>query len=401
MPGALDGLVVLDLTRILAGPLCTMWLGDMGAEVIKVEQPRGGDDTRAWGPPFVDAESAYFLAVNRNKRSVTLDLRTDAGVDLLRRLIARADVVVDNFKLGTFDRWGLDDRWFDEHAPTAVRCTISGYGSTGPKAGQPGYDFILQAETGLMAVTGLAGGESTKMGVPIVDISTGMFATITVLGALVARERTGTGQATEVCLHDTGIQLLSNVAGNFLATGEEAVRYGNGHANIVPYRTYRTADGELAVTVGNDEQFTKLAGALGHPEWVADPRFARNQDRVVNRAAIDDLIDEAMSSRPRAEWVALLAAAGVPSGAINSVSEALSSQQTAARRMVTEVEHPHAGAISVVGVPFQMFGTPASVRRPPPVLGAHSREVLTKDLGLTVDEVDELAAAGVTTLGDA
>ena len=281
--GALEGLKVVDLTRVLAGPLCAMWLGDMGADVVKIEQPGKGDDTRSWGPPFVAGESAYFLGVNRNKRSITLDLRSEAGLAILRRLIEDADVVVDNFKIGTLDRWGLTDAWYDDNAPRAVRATISGYGSSGPRAGMPGYDFILQAETGLMAITGEPDGESMKLGVAIVDICTGMLATIAVLGALSARDRTGRGQRTEVSLHDTGIQMLANVAANHLISGADAARYGNGHPNIVPYRTYPTADGELALTIGNDAQFARFAELVGHPEWESDPRLARNADRVDNR----------------------------------------------------------------------------------------------------------------------
>ncbi|MDH3499746.1 MAG: CoA transferase, partial [Acidimicrobiia bacterium] len=290
--GALAGIRVIDLTRVLAGPLCAMWLGDMGADVIKIERPGTGDDTRSWGPPFAGTESAYFLGVNRNKRSVAIDLQTEPGLDLVRRLIVDADIVVDNFKLGTLERWGLTEEWFEANAPAAVRCTIGGYGSTGPKAGRPGYDFILQAETGLMAITGEPDGESMKLGVAIVDICTGMLATISILGALQARARTGRGQRTEVSLHDTGIQMLANVAANTLVSGTDARRFGNGHPNIVPYRTYPAADGELAIAVGNDAQFARFAEILGRPGWADDERFTRNQDRVENRAVIDRLIAE-------------------------------------------------------------------------------------------------------------
>jgi succinate--hydroxymethylglutarate CoA-transferase len=397
-PGALDGLRVVDLTRILAGPLCTMWLGDMGADVIKIERPGRGDDTRSWGPPYAGSESAYFLGVNRNKRSVTLDLTTEPGRDVLARLIRDADIVVDNFKIGTLDRWGFTDDWYEEHAPGVVRCTISGYGSSGPKEGLPGYDFILQGETGLMSITGDVEGESMKVGVAMVDICTGMFATMTVLGALEARRRTGKGQRTEASLHDTGIQMLANVASNHLVSGEDAERFGNGHPNIVPYRTFATSDGELAVSVGNDDQFERFAGELGHPEWVTDERFARNQDRVRNRAAIDAAVAACMATRTRAEWMAALSPIGIPSGPINSVAEALASGQTRARDMVVEVDHPTAGAVPMVGIPFKMFGTPPTVRLPPPTLGQHSGEVLIDELGIEKDTIDELLAAGITTM---
>ena len=397
-PGALDGLRVVDLTRILAGPLCTMWLGDMGADVIKIERPGRGDDTRSWGPPYAGTESAYFLGVNRNKRSVTLDLTTDAGLDVLGQLIRDADIVVDNFKMGTLDRWGFTDDWYEEHAPAVVRCTISGYGSSGPKEGLPGYDFILQSETGLMSITGDVEGESMKVGVAMVDICTGMFATMTVLGALEARRRTGKGQRTEASLHDTGIQMLANVASNHLVSGDDAERFGNGHPNIVPYRTFATSDGELAVSVGNDDQFERFAGELGHPEWVTDERFARNQDRVRNRVAMDAAVASCLATRTRAEWMAVLSPVGIPSGPINSVAEALASDQTRAREMVVDVKHPTAGSVSMVGIPFKMFGTPPTVRLPPPTLGQHSREVLIDELGMKEDTIDELLAAGITTM---
>ncbi len=396
--GALDGVRVVDLTRVLAGPLCAMWLGDMGADVIKVERPGSGDDTRAWGPPFAGTEAAYFLGVNRNKRSLTLDLGQPRGLEILAELIRGADVVLDNFKIGTLDRWGFTEEWYAAEAPAAVRATISGYGSTGPKAAMPGYDFILQAETGLMAITGEPDGESMKLGVAIVDVCTGMLAAMSVLGALAARGRTGKGQRIELSLHDTGLQMLANVAANHLVSGAEAVRYGNGHPNIVPYRTYPTADGELVVTVGNDTQFARFAQVLGCDGWSSDPRFARNADRVANRDLLDGLIRDRMVTRTRTEWSADLQAKGIPCVPINSVAEALASPQTTARGMVTTVEHPTAGELALTGVPFRMFGTPAVIRRPPPTLGQHSHEVLANELGLDAAAISELVAAGVTTV---
>jgi crotonobetainyl-CoA:carnitine CoA-transferase CaiB-like acyl-CoA transferase len=392
--GALDGVRVLDLTRVLAGPLCTMWLGDMGADVVKVEQPGRGDDTRGWGPPFAGTQSAYFLGVNRNKRSLTLDLRTPAGVRIVQRLARGADIVVDNFKASTIARFGLDEAFFAEQAPQAVRCTISGYGSTGPKAGTPGYDFILQAETGLMAITGEPDGPAMKLGVAIVDICTGMMATISILGALQARERNGRGQRTEVCLHDTGLQMLANVAANHLVSGRPAGRYGNGHPNIVPYRTYMVADGELAVAVGNDGQFARFAAVLGHPEWAGDPRFARNRDRVEHRELIDGLIQRELATRTRAAWISALSDAGIPAGPINSVAEALTSEQAVARDMVTTVRHPEVEQLDLLGIPFRFAATPASIRRPAPLLGEHTDEVLA-ELGVTSAEIAGLRANGV------
>ena len=396
--GALKGLRVLDLTRVLAGPLSTMWLGDMGAEVIKIERPGRGDDTRSWGPPFVGTESAYFLGVNRNKRSVTLDISRLEGQKILALMISDADVVVDNFKIGTLERWGFTDEWYDEHAPRVVRCAVSGYGSSGPKQGLPGYDFILQGETGLMSITGTPEGESMKLGVAIVDICTGMFATMSILGALQARQRTGKGQRTEVTLHDSGIQMLANVASNYLASDDDAERLGNGHPNIVPYRTFACSDGELAVSVGNDDQFVRFAVLLGHPGWSADDRFARNQDRVRNRAELDEAIAAEMRQRTRADWLEALSEIGVPAGPINTVAEALNSEQTMARDMVTEIDHPTIGTFPTVGIPFQMFGTPPSIRRHPPTLGEHTREVLVDEIGLDQKRFDELLALGIATM---
>lgn len=392
--GPLAGTRVIDLTRVLAGPLCTMTLGDMGADILKIERPARGDDTRNWGPPYVGPLSAYYLGVNRNKRSVTLDLESPRGRALLGRLIEGSDVVIDNFKLGTLGRWGFDETWFEQRATGVVRCSITGYGSTGPKAGRPGYDFILQAETGLMAITGEPDGSPMKLGVAIVDICTGMMATIAILGALQARERTGTGQHCEVTLHDTGLQMLANVAANYLASGVEPGRYGNGHPNIVPYRTYPAADGDLAVAVGNDSQFTSFAACAGHPEWAEDPRFARNPDRVRNRETLDRLIGEVIVGRSRAEWIGILEKVGIPAGPINKVSEALTSDQTRARDMVVDLEDPAVGAIRTLGLPIRFTNTPTSIRRMPPELGADTDEVLA-EIGVSPTELEELRAEGV------
>ncbi|MPZ88458.1 MAG: CoA transferase [Nitriliruptorales bacterium] len=391
----LNGIRVIDLSRILAGPLSAMLLGDLGADVVKVEQPGKGDDTRGWGPPFAGGESAYFLGVNRNKRSITLDLRSEDGRAVLRRLIVGADVVLDNYKLGTLERWGFDDAWFEEHAPRVVRCSIGGYGSTGPQAGRSGYDFILQAETGLMSITGKADGDPTKLGVAIVDICSGLLSTISILSALTGRAVTGRGRRAEVALYDTGLMMLANVASNHLVSGEAAGRYGNGHPNIVPYRTFRTADGDLAVTVGNDAQFAKLAKLLDHPEWAEDPRFARNRDRVEHRDVVDGLVQEALSARSRGDWMVLFEAAGIPAGPINTVPEALSAPQTVAREMVVAVEHAAAGTVRLLGSPLRFGSAPCPVRRPPPQLGEHTEEVLVGELGMNLQDVERLRRDGV------
>ena len=388
--GALDGIRVLDLTRILAGPLCTMMLGDLGAEVIKVEPPQGGDDTRGWGPPFVAGESAYFLGVNRNKRSLTLNMAVAAGQAILADLIRTADVLVDNFKLGTLEKWGFSDGWFAEEAPRLVRCGITGYGSSGPKAGQPGYDFILQAESGLMSICGEPDGEPTKYGVAIVDVCTGMLACSAILGALNARQRTGKGQKVEVSLYETSLAMLVNVASSYLVAGKGGGRFGNGHPSIVPYTTYRTADATIALAVGNDAQFARTAVVLGHPEWGHDPRFAANRARVEHRALVDDLVGQALAGDTAEAWLAKLKAAGIPCGRINSVAGALDDPHTAARDMVETVEHPGIGPLRMLGIPFKFSGTPCAVRRPPPTLGEHTDEILAQELGMDTDAIAAL-----------
>lgn len=393
VPGALDGIRVIDLTRVLAGPFCAMLLGDMGADVIKVEQPGRGDDTRAWGPPFVGEESAYYLGINRNKRGITLNLKEPAGREILAELLADADVVIDNFKLGTLARFGFDDAWYEEHAPQIVRASILGYGSTGPRAGLPGYDFLLQAESGLMSITGEADGDPMKLGVAIVDIGTGMFALSSILAALQARQRTGRGQYVEASLYDTGVSLLANVAANFLASGNPAGRYGNGHPNIVPYNAYPTRDGMIALSVGNDGQFRTFCEAVGKPEWADDVKFARNRDRVENRGACDGMIADLFRTDDTDNWIAKLLAAKVSCAPINTVEQALTAEHTIARELVTTAEHSTEGKISIPGIPFRFSETAAAVRRAPPTLGEHTDEVLTA-LGKTEAEIAALREAG-------
>ncbi len=393
--GALDGLRVLDLTRILAGPLCTMMLGDMGADVIKVEPVGSGDDTRGWGPPFAGGESAYFLGVNRNKRSLTLDMAGTEGQAILAGLIGTSDVLVENFKPGTLERWGFGDDRLTANAPRLIRCSITGYGGSGPRARQPGYDFILQAESGLMSICGEPNGPPTKYGVAIVDVCTGMLACSTILAALQARHRTGRGQHVEVSLHETSLAMLANVAASYLVAGKDGGRFGNGHPSIVPYTTYPTRDGMMAVAVGNDAQFARFAAAVGHPEWARDGRFVKNRDRVVHRDLLDGLIAETLRGDVADAWIATLGVAGVPCGRINSVSQALDDPHAAARRMVETVEHPAIGTLRLLGIPFKLRDTPATVRRPPPTLGQHTEEILREKLGMTDERIGELRALGV------
>jgi succinate--hydroxymethylglutarate CoA-transferase len=393
--GPLAGTRVVDLTRILAGPLCTMMLGDMGAEVIKVEPPDKGDDTRGWGPPFVAGEAAYFLGVNRNKRSLTLNMAVPAGQKILAGLVEKADVLIDNFRIGTLEKWGFTDAWFEQHAPRLVRCSITGYGSTGPKAALPGYDFILQAESGLMSICGEPDGGPTKYGVAIVDVCTGMLASNSILAALNARHRTGKGQKVELSLYETSLAMLINVASNYLTAGRNAGRFGNGHPSIVPYTTYQASDAMIAIGIGNERQFGRVAEVLGHPEWAKDPRFTSNRARVENRDVIDGFINEALSHDDADVWLDKLKAVGVPSGRINSVADALDDPHTAARDMIETVEHSTIGALKMLGIPFKFSDTACSVRRAPPTLGQHNDEILKGELGLDEKAIAELRQAKV------
>lgn len=390
--GALAGIRVIDLTRVLAGPLCTMMLGDMGADIIKIEPPGSGDDTRRWGPPFIANESAYFLGVNRNKRSLTLNLAAEDGRSVLSALLKNADVVIDNFKIGTMEKWGFDDAWYELNAPRVVRCAITGYGSSGPKAALPGYDFILQAESGLMSICGDADGGPTKYGVAIVDVCTGMLACNAVLAGLNARYRTNKGQKVEVSLYETSIAMLANVASSYLVSGKDAGRYGNGHPSIVPYTTYQASDQMIAVAVGNDGQFRKFSEALSQSGWANDPRFAVNSSRVENRQFLDKLVAEVLAGQPAEFWLGTLKAAGIPCGMINTVAQALQDPHTQARAMVETVAHPTAGPVKILGIPLKFSDTPASIRAAPPTLGQHSDEILQNMLGYDAVRIARLRA---------
>jgi len=385
----LDGLTVLDFSRVLAGPYCTMQLGDLGARVIKVEQPGRGDDTRAWGPPFVGAESAYFLSVNRNKESLALDLKQPSARRVLDALIARADIVVENFRPGTMDRLGLGFDTVHAQNPRAIYCSISGFGQTGPRRLEAGYDAMMQAEGGLMSITGAADGPPFRLGVAIGDIATGMFAVQGILAALVARERTGRGQRVDIAMLDAVTALLTYQASSRFATGETPVRMGNRHPSIAPYDTFAAADGEFVLAVGNDDQFRRVCELLGRAELSADERFRTNADRVQHGDALRAALAPLLAAWTRADLLRALTTAGVPNGAVRSVTEALADPQLAAREMIVALEHATAGPIRVLGTPLKLSATPGSVRTPPPTLGQHTRSILKNDVGLSDEEIVE------------
>ena len=388
---ALDGVVVLDLTRVLAGPLCAQMLADMGAEVIKVEHPGRGDDTRHWGPPFADTEAAYFLGVNRNKKSLALDFKSPSGLKVLKNLVKKSDIVIDNFKPGLLDKLGLTGQWFEQEASSVIRCSITGYGTKGPNGGMPGYDFLLQAESGLMAITGESDGAPMKLGVAVVDIATGMNAVIGILAALNKRYRTKTGSVIDVNLYNTGIFLLANVASNYLISGAEAKRYGNGHPNIVPYNLFKCGEGSLVISVGNDGQFKQFSESVGHIEWITDARFAKNADRVENRNQIEQLIEEALSSNSADYWYNVLKDSGIPVAVVRTVSQSLSHPQTLENGMVVEIQHSTAGLIKSLGLPIKIDNVRGRKNNmPPPLLGEHNNEILRDFLGMTKAEINEL-----------
>ena len=388
---ALDGVVVLDLTRVLAGPLCAQMLGDMGAEVIKVEHPGRGDDTRHWGPPFADTEAAYFLGVNRNKKSLALDFKSEAGLKVLKNLVKKSDIVIDNFKPGLLDKLGLTSEWFFQEAKAVIRCSITGYGTNGPNGGMPGYDFLLQAESGLMAITGEPDGAPMKLGVAVVDIATGMNAVIGILAALNKRYRTKLGSFVDVNLYNTGVFLLANVASNFLVSESEARRYGNGHPNIVPYNLFKCGEGSLVISVGNDGQFKQFAECVGHEEWIDDIRFAKNAGRVENREEIERLIEVALSKNSADFWYNALKDSGIPVAVVRTVSQSLTHPQTIENGMVVEMNHSTAGLVKSLGLPITIDAVRGrSKNLPPPLLGQHNNEIFEKFLGMTQAEIKEL-----------
>jgi crotonobetainyl-CoA:carnitine CoA-transferase CaiB-like acyl-CoA transferase len=390
----LDGVRVIDLSRVLAGPYCTMVLADLGAEVIKVERPGSGDETRSWGPPFAGGEAAYYLSVNRGKRSCAIDLSHEEGRALALELCAGADAVIENFKVGGADRLGVGYEQVRERNPAVVYCSITGFGSRREPPGRPGYDFVAQAESGLMSITGPAEGPPFKAGVALVDVLAGLHAAV----AIAAGIRAGTGARIEVPLLDAGLAGLVNVAQNALVTGRAPQRHGNAHPNIVPYQDFETASGRMAVAAANDGLFGAMCGVLGREELARDERFATNPARVENRAELIPLLAERLRERPAEDWVAALDAAGVPVGKVRSVPEALASAAAAGRPATTSVEHPTAGALELVASPI--WGpTDSAPATAPPLLGEHT-EVVLRELGRTDEEISALLERGVAAQAD-
>ncbi|MFJ1299883.1 CaiB/BaiF CoA transferase family protein [Pseudomonadota bacterium AL_CKDN230030165-1A_HGKHYDSX7] len=401
-PAPLTGIRVLDLTRVLAGPWCTQNLADLGAEVIKIERPGAGDDTRAWGPPYLKNESgentseaAYYLSANRNKLSVALDIASERGAALVRELALKSDILVENFKVGGLRKYGLDYESLKEVNPRLIYCSITGFGQTGPYASRPGYDFMIQGMGGLMSITGerddLPGGGPQKAGVAVADLMTGMYSTVGILAALHERNRSGLGQHIDMALLDCQVAMLANQNLNFMTSGVAPKRAGNAHQNLVPYQVFAAADGHLIVAVGNDSQFRNYCRVIGLPELADDPRFAINPQRVRNRAELVPILVERMATGARDTWLIELEKAGVPAGPINTLDQVYEDPHVLARQMKRELPHPLGGTVPVAASPLKLSGSPVQYHRAPPVLGEHTREVLSGMLGLSDDEIDALA----------
>lgn len=402
---SLDGIRILDLSRVLAGPWCTQTLADLGADVIKIERPGSGDDTRTWGPPFLkdaqgaDTEAAYYLGTNRNKRSVTCDIAQPAGQALVRELAAHCDVFVENFKVGDMARYGLDYASLKAINPRIVYCSVTGFGQNGPYADRAGYDYAIQGMGGLMSVTGERddlGGGPQKVGVAVADLMTGMYATVAILAALRHAEKTGEGQQVDMALLDTQVAMLANLGANYLVSGKAPGRAGNAHQNIVPYQVFEvapTADGNkdhLILAVGNDSQYAKFCAVANIPELATNPLFATNRNRVLNRGQLVPILEAVMKTRTKADWLAALEAAKVPCGAINSLAEVFADPQIAARGMVTEWQHPVKDDLKLVSSPIRLSATPVRTDLPPPLLGQHTEEVLRELLNYSDGKLSEL-----------
>ena len=391
----LHGIKVLDVSRVLAGPWCTQNLADLGADVIKVERPEVGDDTRTWGPPYLKdengnntSESAYYLSTNRNKRSITIDFSQPEGAELVREMAKSCDIFVENFKVGGLKKYGLDYESLRELNPALIYCSITGFGQTGPLSHLPGYDFMIQGMGGLMSITGerdgLPGAGPQKAGVAVTDIITGMYATVGVLGALQERNRSGLGQHIDVALLDSHVAMLANQNLNFMTTGEAPKRFGNAHQNVVPYQVFESSDGHLIVATGNDGQYRAYCKAIGRPELADDPKYLKNSDRLEHRDELIAILTEVMKTGTRDEWIGKLQAVGVPSGPINNLEQVFDNPQVKAREIWKEIEHPVAGKAPTTASPIRYSETPVQYRKAPPLLGEHTTEILA-EFGLNAD----------------
>jgi crotonobetainyl-CoA:carnitine CoA-transferase CaiB-like acyl-CoA transferase len=386
MSGALEGIRIIDVSRVLAGPFCSMILGDLGAEVIKIEHYKTGDETRGWGPPFVNGESAYYLCANRNKQSITLNLKSEEGKEIFRRLVTSSDIVVQNFKAGTMEKMGLGYESLKELNPTLIMASITGFGSTGPYKDLPGYDYIIQAMSGLMSITGEPDGSPMKVGVAIADVLTGLYTCIGILSALHHRTQTGEGQEIDISLLDCQISSLINVASNYLCSGVIPGRLGNQHPNIVPYQVFSAMDGELVVAVGNDEQFKRFAAALGRPVLAEMDEFIHNENRIENKTKLIPICEELLSKKTKQEWKEILDAAGIPNGPINTVREMFDDLQIKAREMVVEMDHPLIKDLKLTGSPIKLSKSPVKMRHHPPLYGEHTEAVL-EQIGYLPEEI--------------
>jgi glutaryl-CoA transferase len=406
MSGPLNYIRVLDLSRVLAGPWAAQTLADLGAAVIKVEKPDGGDDTRSWGPPYVmmpdgrqTGETAYFLSANRGKRSITVDMSRSDGQKIVRALAARSDVMLENFKVGALAKYRLDYPSLRAVNPGLIYCSITGFGQTGPYRDKPGYDFMIQGIGGLMSITGEAdtrpGGGPVKVGVAVADLFTGLYATVAILGALAHREKTGEGQHIDISLLDSQVAMLANQAMNYLVTGNSPQRLGNAHPNIVPYQVFAASDGHLIVAVGNESQYARLCEIVGRPDLVSDPRFATNSSRVQHRDELTAILNGIFATRPESQWLGALERAGVPCGPINTIAEVFADAQVQARSLRLDLPHPTIGSVPSVANPIKYSATPTSYSSAPPMLGADTDEVLGDLLGLAPAEIERLRKAGI------
>jgi formyl-CoA transferase len=388
--GPLSGVRVLDLTRVVAGPYCSMFLGDLGADVVKIEQPGAGDDTRGWGPPFAGGESAYYLCINRNKQSLTLDLKSQRAVELLRDLVKAADVIIENFRPGTMERLGLGEKELRELNPRLIYASLTGFGADGPMSDWPGYDLIVQAWGGLMSITGTPEGEPVKVGVAIIDLVAGLMLGKAITAALFAREKIGVGQRIDTSLLEAEVASLINVGSNYLVGGKVPTRWGNAHPNIVPYQNFQTADGYLVIGVASEVIWKRFCEAIGQRDLINDPRFADNSKRVENRRELIAILSKTFLQRRNDAWFKLLTDAEVPCAPVQTIDQVFQAPQVLQRDMLIEIDHPTAGKVRMAGIPVKFSVTPASVRMPPPLLGEHNDEILESWLGLSADSIDEL-----------